>query len=95
MLTIETKELQISDKLKRKIDMIGRFTKTTPQVNNGCIKNIIGTNVADVMPHIIIINNTKYLMFDECDDVFIDNLSNKIKFKDLESHINSAKFDIS
>ena len=47
------------------------------------------------MPHIIIINNTKYLMFDECDDVFIDNLTNKIKFKDLESHINSAKFDIS
>ena len=25
----------------------------------------------------------------------IDNLSNKIKFKDLENHINSAKFDIS
>ena len=30
MLTIETKELKISDKLKRKIDMIGRFTNTTP-----------------------------------------------------------------
>ena len=95
MLTIETKELKISDKLKQKIDMIGRFTNTTPQVNNGCIKNIIGTNVAYVMPHTIITNNTKYLMFDESDDVFVNNLTNKIKFKDLESHINSAKFDIS
>ena len=26
MLKIETKELKISDKLKRKIEMIGRFT---------------------------------------------------------------------
>ena len=29
MLNIETKELKISDKLKRKIEMIDRFTKTT------------------------------------------------------------------
>ena len=26
MLNIETKELKISDKLKRKIEMVGRFT---------------------------------------------------------------------
>ena len=41
MLNIETKELKISDKLKRKIEMIGRFTNTTPIINNGSIKNII------------------------------------------------------
>ena len=40
MLNIETKELKISDKLKRKIDIIGRFTNTTPIINNGSIKNI-------------------------------------------------------
>ena len=67
MLNIETKELKISDKLKRKIDIIGRFTNTTPIINNGSIKNITGTNVAYVMPHIIVIKNNKYLMFDECD----------------------------
>ncbi len=44
MLNIETKELKISDKLKRKIDMIGRFTNTTPIMNNGLIKNIKGIN---------------------------------------------------
>ena len=41
MLNIETKELKISDKLKRKIEMIGRFTNTTPIINNDSIKNII------------------------------------------------------
>ena len=28
MLNIETKELKINDKLKRKIEIIGRFTNT-------------------------------------------------------------------
>ena len=53
MLNIETKELKISNKLKRKIDwLLGRFTNTTPPIiNNGCVKNITGTNVAYVMPH--------------------------------------------
>ena len=39
MLSIETKELKISDKLKRRIDMLGRFTSSTLVINNGCIKN--------------------------------------------------------
>ena len=66
------KELKISDKLKRKIEMIGRFTNTTPIINNGSIKNITGTNVAYVMPHIIVIKNNKYLMYDECDYVYVN-----------------------
>ena len=45
MLNIETKELKISDKLKRRIDMLSRFTNTTQVINNGCIKNITGTNI--------------------------------------------------
>ena len=46
MLNIETKELKINDKLKRKIEMIGRFTNTTPIINNVYVKNITSTNVA-------------------------------------------------
>lgn len=84
MLNIETKELKISNNLKRKIEMIGRFTNTTPIINNGNVKNITGTNVAYVMPHIIVIKNNKYLMFDECDDVYVNNFKSKISFKDLE-----------
>ena len=80
MLNIETKELKINDKLKRKIEMIGRFTNTTPIINNGYVKNITGTNVAYVMPHIIVIKNNKYLIFDECDDVYINTFNSKISF---------------
>ena len=89
MLNIETKELKISNKLKRKIEMIGRFTNTTPIINNCCVKNITGTNVAYVMPNIIVIKNNKYLMFGECDDTYVNNFKIKISFKDLEDYINS------
>ena len=89
MLNIETKELKISNNLKRRIELIGKFTNTTPIINNGYVKNITGANVAYVMPHIIVIKNNKYLMFDECDDVYVNNFKSKISFKDLEDYINS------
>ena len=82
MLKIETKELKISE-LKRKIEIIGRFTNTTPIISNDSIKNITGTNVAYVMPHIIVIKNNKYHMFDECDDTYVNTFKIKISFKDL------------
>ena len=69
--------------------LIGRFTNTTPIINNGSIKNITGTNVAYIMPHIIVIKNNKYLIFDECDDVYVNTFKSKISFKDLEDYINS------
>ena len=84
MLNIETKELKRNDKFKRKIEMIGRFTNTTPIINNGYVKNITSTNVAYVMPHIIVIKNNKYLMFDECDNTYVNTFKIKISFKDLE-----------
>ncbi len=86
MLNIETKELKINDKLKRKIEMIGRFTNTTPIINNSYVKNITGTNVAYVMPHIIVINNNKYLIFDECDDVYVNTFKSKISFDYHNNH---------
>ena len=39
------------------------------------------------MPHIIKINNINYLMFDECDDIFVNGYNEKIRFKDFENYI--------
>ena len=36
------------------------------------------------MPHIIVIKNNKYLMFDECNDTYVNTFKIKISFKDLE-----------
>ena len=45
MLTIETKELEISVELKRKVDMICKFACVKPTITNGNIKSIKETNI--------------------------------------------------
>lgn len=89
MLTIETKELNISEKLKKKVDMICKFAYAKPTYKNDNIRNIKGTNIAYVKPHIITTNQIDYLMFDECDNIYINGYDKKIKFKDLLEYIKS------
>lgn len=48
MLPIETKELEISEKIKRKVEMVCRFTNTTAAYENGKIKSVKETNIAYV-----------------------------------------------
>jgi len=86
-LKIETKELVISKCLRKKIEMICSFANVKPTIINGGIKNIKCTNVAYVEPHKIIVNKTIFLMFDECDQVFINNLYNSIKLSELTDYI--------
>ena len=80
MLKIETKELIISDKLKKKVDMICKFSCVKPTYQNGNVINIVNSNIAYVKPHIITINNINYLMFEECNDIYINGFSKKIQF---------------
>ncbi len=77
MLTIETKELEISKDLLKKVEMICKFACVNPIITNGNIKNIKETNIAYVKPHIIKIIKINYLMFDECDDIFINGYDEK------------------
>ena len=71
-MTIETKELVISEELKKKVDMICRFACVKYELINGSIISLKNTNIAYVKPHILKVNDTDYLLFDECDDIFIN-----------------------
>ena len=51
-MTIETKELIISEELKRKVEMICRFAYVDYSITNGNIRSIKNTNIAYVKPHI-------------------------------------------
>ena len=86
-MTIETKELVISEELKRKVEIICRFACVKYAFENGNIKSIKETNIAYVKPHVLKIKNNDYLIFEECDDIFINGYNKKIKFKDLENYI--------
>ena len=83
-MTIETKELVISEELKRKVKMVCSFANVKSTIINGKIKSIKNTNIAMVKPHIVKIKGIDYLIFDDCNDIFINGYKEKIKFNDFE-----------
>ena len=56
-MTIETKELVISEELKRKVEMICRFAYVDYSITNGNVKSIKNTNIVYFKPHIVRIYN--------------------------------------
>ena len=71
MLTIETKELEISVELKRKVDMICKFACVKPTYHNGNVINIVNSNIAYVKPHILKVKGNDYLILEEYDKFII------------------------
>ena len=89
MINITTKELEIEQELKRKIEFICDFCNTKPTIINGNIRNITRTNLSYVEPHRIIIKGITFLAFNYSNEIYINNLSRKIKINELENYIKS------
>ena len=89
MINIITKRLEFEDELKRRLEFICDFCNTTPKFINGSIRKIDKTNLSYIEPHRIIINNITFLAFNYSNDIYIKNLSNKIKITELESYLKS------
>ncbi len=51
------------------------------------MRKINKTNLNYIEPHRIIINGITFLAFNYSNEIFVENLSNKIKLSDLESFI--------
>jgi predicted SnoaL-like aldol condensation-catalyzing enzyme len=89
MVNIIKQELEIEESLKKKLEFICEFTNTKPTIINGNIRKIDKTNLVYVELHRIIIKNINFLFFNYSTDIFINNLSNKIKISELENYIKS------
>ena len=87
MVNIIKEELSLEDSLRKKIEFICDFTKNKPTIINGSIRKIDKTNLTYIEPHRIIINNTTFLAFNYSNEIFIENLSNKIKLSELEDYL--------
>ena len=85
MVNIIKEELPIEESLKRKLDLICEFSKTTPTIINGNIRKIDKTNYIE--PNRIIIKDKTFLIFNFSNEIFIENLSNKIKLSELEDYL--------
>ena len=87
MVTITKKALEIDNELKNKIEFICSFCNTTPTIINGNIRKVNKTNLNYIEPHRIIIKGVTFLVFNYSNEIFIENLSNRIKLSDLETLI--------
>lgn len=87
MVNIIKEEIPIEQELKKKIEFICDFAKTTPTIINGNIRKIDKTNLTYIEPNRIIIKNTTFLIFNYSNEIFIENLSNKIKLSELEDYL--------
>ena len=87
MVNIIKEEISLEESLRKKIEFICDFTKNKPTIINGSIRKIDKTNLTYIESYRIIINNTTFLAFNYSNEIFIENLSNKIKLSELEDYL--------
>ena len=86
-MQIIKEELQFEESLKQRLEFICEFSKATPLFINGSIRKIDKTNLSYVEPHRVIVKNITLLVFNYSNDVYINNLSKKIKLSELEDYL--------
>ena len=89
MINIIKEEIEIEESLESRLRVICDFCNTTPTIINGSIRRIDKTNLTYIEPHRIIINDITFLIFNYSNEIFIENLSNKIKLSELENYLKS------
>ena len=87
MVNIIKEELSLEESLRKKLKFICDFAKVKPTIINGSIRKIDKTNLTYIKPQRIIINNTTFLVFNYSNEIFIEDLSNKIKLSELEDYL--------
>ena len=87
MINIIKKEIDVEESLRKRLEIICDFCNTTPTIINGSIRKVDKTNLSYIEPHKIIINNNVFLAFNYSNEIYINNLSRKIKINELENYI--------
>ena len=87
-MKIIKQELEFEECLKQRLEFICEFSKVTPTFINGSIRKLEKTNLTYIEPHRVIIKNITFLVFNYSNDVYISNLTKKIKLSELEEYFN-------
>ena len=87
VIKIITQELEIKSNFKQRLEFICKFFHIKPTIINGNIRKIDKTNLSYIEPHKIIVKDTTFLAFNYSNEIFIENLSNKIKLSELEDYL--------
>ena len=88
-LKIIKQELQFEECLKQRLEFICEFAQVNNTFINGSIRKLEKTNLTYIEPHKVIIKGITFLVFNYLNDVYISNLTKKIKLSKLEEYIKS------
>ena len=86
-MKIIKQELEFEKCLKQRLEFICEFSKVTPTFINGSIRKLDKSNLTYIEPHRVIIKNITLLVFNYSNDVYISNLTKKIKLSELEEYL--------
>lgn len=89
MVNVIKQEVRMKEHLRKRLEFICEFCNTTPEIINGSIRKEDKTNLSYIEPHKIIIKNNVFLAFNYSNEIYINNLSRKIKINELENYIKS------
>ena len=88
-MKIIKEEIQFEESLQKRHEFICEFSNVTPTFVNGSIRKVDKTNLSYVEPHRVIVKNITFLVFNYSNDVYISNLTKKIKLSELEEYLKS------
>lgn len=89
MVNVIKQEVRMKEHLRKRLEFICEFCNTTPEIINGSIRKVDKINLSYIEPHKIIIKNNVFLAFNYSNEIYINNLSRKIKINELENYIKS------
>ena len=87
MLNFKKEKVNIDDKLKQRIDFICKLCGFKPTFESGNISSLDKTNLYYIEPNKAIIKDILILFFNYSNEVYINNLNNKVLLKDLEDYL--------
>lgn len=95
MVNIIKQEVRMEESLRKRLEFICKFCRVKPVIINDNLRTIDKTNLTYLEPHRIIINDITFLAFNYSNEIFIENLNDKIKEIDNEiSFIKSKIHDL-
>ena len=87
MINIVNQEITFDESLRQRLEFICEFSHTTPTFINGYIHKVARTNLSYVESHKIIFKGVTFLAFNYSNEIYIKNLSQKIKISELEDYL--------
>ena len=87
MVNVIKQEVRMEESLRKRLEFICEFCRVKPIIINGNLRTIDKTNLTYLEPHRITINDITFLAFNYSNEIFIENLNNKIKLSKLEKYM--------